>query len=183
MMIKKTILAAMLTVGCVCNNVLSLENEEAQQKTVEPKVFDNQGSKVIIGGNDVLQWMENGDQTNVSPHFEKTVVVKLKKNGSYNTQFQLRSIKKALSIEPNKRSPKEQNDLHHWEKFVYAAKANNGFECPAGTIEIPDRDGNKMPIIVVFYKTQNTAHRDAYQIFLQKQEKKKVHNRVIHGQC
>jgi|SRR4030095_616538 hypothetical protein len=182
-MIKKEILIAMLTIGCVFNNVLSVVDEKKQQQAKQPTIFDNQGSKVIIDGNDVLQWMLNGDQTNVNPHFEKTVIVKLKKDKRYNTQFQLRSIKKALNKDPNKRTPKEQNDLHHWEKFVLAAKANNGVECPAGVIEIPDRDGNKMPIIVAFYKTQDTSHCGAYQAFLQEEEKNNSFNPVVHGQC
>lgn len=173
----------MFIVGCLFSNALNAENEESQQQAKkEPKVFDNEGTGVYIDGNDVLLWMENGDQTEVNPHFEKTVIVKLKKDGSYNTQFQLRSIKKALEIEEHKRTPKETNDVHHWKKFVYAAKANNGIECPR-LINIPDRDKNNQEITFVVYKTESPSHCAAYLAFLKEQEEKKIRNRVIHGQC
>jgi hypothetical protein len=187
---KKEMLFALLAVGSVANNVLSEEyssevfkeiseqiyaeptEKKELQKRKEPKVFDK-GSRVEIDGNELFSWLHlDGYQSNPSPDFEKTMVIKLKKNGNYDTQFQLKDIKKAYSKGRLGRSFEEDKKIRQWEKLHYYAKANNAIECP-DLIQFLNKDDELKDITVVIYGTQKVRHCELYKEFLEKQKQEK----------
>lgn len=183
-MMKKEMLLTIFVVGCVVNSALGMENDvmpqeigeqiPAEQKHIkQPKIFDK-GSDVQIDGNELFSWLFlDGYQTNPSPEFDKTTVVKLKKNGLYDTQFQLKDIKKAYSKGPLGRTTEDNKKISQYDKFHYYGKANNAVECP-GLIQLPNRDGELKDVMVAIYATQNVNHCESYKKFLEQQKQEKA---------
>lgn len=137
----------------------------------QPKVF-NKGCAEISGTDLFMYVYVGGYQKNPYPEFKRTTIVKLKKNGSYDTQFQLGDIRKGLDKGPNGRTILDNKKLEQWHKFDLYAKANNGIECP-DLIELVNREGELKPVTVAIYGTQNVKHCQLYKEYLKQQKVEK----------
>jgi hypothetical protein len=140
------------------------------KKVKEPKIC--RGKKV--GGNDVWDFIYlNGYQeNNPSPEFGKITVVKVKKGGKYDTQFQLQDIRKALDKGPGGRTDQDNKKLDQWDTLLRQFKAHNAIECP-DLIQLLNKDDELKDVTVVIYGTQNTKHCPLYKEFLEQQKQEK----------
>jgi hypothetical protein len=188
-MMKKAMLVMLFMVGCAGNNALGILDESCNDKDIEQNVIDEQVCEEIpymfnilrgtrIAGNDLFDWVHlSGYQKHPCPDFEKITVVKLKKNGSYDTQFQLKDIRKAIDKGPCGRNASENKIFEQRDKFQRYANAHNAIEC-FDLIELPNKDGELKPITVVIYGTQNGRHCELYKAYhiksiLEQQEQQK----------
>jgi hypothetical protein len=183
-MMKKEMLLIISMNVFVMTNIIAMEEDGVFQRTGEqvhaeprnakqPKVF-NKG-KVEIDGNELFMWLHvGGYQSNPSPQFAETTIVKLKKNGQYETQFQLKDIKKAYARGPLGRTAEDNKKMNQNDDFDYYAKANNAVECP-GLIELPNREGELKPVTVAIYGTQNIKHCELYKQYLEQAKKTELY--------
>lgn len=179
---KEMLLAVLVFFWCVANGEPSEQpsNEvfektgeqiHAEPKKVkEPQVCKNRK----VSGNDVWDFIYlDGYQTNPSPEFEKTTVVKVKKGGKYDTQFQLQDIRKAFGKGPHGRTDKDNQNLDQWNNLLRQLKAHNAIECP-DLIQLLNKDDELKDVFVVIYDTQNTKHCILYKEFLEQQKQEKA---------
>ncbi len=181
-MMKKEVFLTIFMSAFVATNVIGMEEDAVFQRTGEqihvqprntkqPKVFDK--GKVEIGGNELFMWLHvSGYQSNPLPEFGETTVVKLKKNGNYETQFQLKDLKKAYKRGPQGRTYQDDKKLRQRDDFEEHAHANNAIECP-DLLSFLNRDGEPKPVTVAIYGTQNVKHCELYKDFLAQQEYEK----------